>query len=263
MDILLIYLTVGAIAGLIAGLFGVGGGLIIVPVLVYLFTRQGMGSGVLVHLAVGTSLATIVFTSISSIYAHHKRGAVLWAVFWRLTPGIVIGAIVGAAIADWMPSLVLRRFFAIFEWFVALQLLFNTRANPSRNIPGRVGLFAAGNLIGTVSSIVGIGGGTLTVPFLVWCNVVMRKAVATSSACGLPIAIAGATGFIVLGWSTTSGLEWSLGYLYLPALIGIVASSMVFAPLGARLAHSLPADKLKRLFGLLLLCLGAYMFMSV
>ena len=262
MEIILIYLLVGAIAGLIAGLFGVGGGLIIVPVLVYLFTRQGMDPDILVHLAVGTSLATIVFTSISSVYAHHKRAAVRWDVFWWLTPGIVVGALIGAMVADWMPSIALRRFFALFEWFVAIQLLLSTQANASRSVPGRVGLLAAGNIIGTFSSIVGIGGGTLTVPFLVWCNVAMRKAVATSSACGLPIAIAGTTGFVILGWSTTGGLEWSLGYLYLPALVGIVASSMLFAPLGARLAHSLPADKLKRVFGLFLLGLGAYMFLS-
>ena len=263
MDIILVYLLVGAIAGLIAGLFGVGGGLVIVPVLVYMFTRQNMSSDILVHMAVGTSLATIVFTSISSVYAHHKHGAVRWDLFWQLTPGIVIGALLGAVIADEMPSNMLRRFFAVFEWLVALQLLFNTRANPTRGLPGRVGLFAAGNFIGSVSSVVGIGGGTLTVPFLVWCNVVMRKAVATSSACGLPIAIAGATGFIVTGWSTTASLEWNLGYLYLPALLGVVTSSVIFAPLGARLAHRLPADKLKRLFGLFLLCLGTYMFLSV
>jgi len=262
MDIILIYLAVGAIAGLLAGLFGVGGGLIIVPVLVYLFTSQGMAPAILVHMAVGTSLATIVFTSISSVRAHHKRGAVRWDLFWRLTPGIVVGALLGAVVADWMPSLVLRRFFALFEWFVGVQLLLNIRTNPHRDVPGRAGLFVAGNVIGTVSSIVGIGGGTLTVPFLAWCNVAMRKAVATSSACGLPIAIAGAVGFVVLGWSPTSGLQWSLGYLYLPALFGIAASSIAFAPLGARLAHSLPPDKLKRLFGLFLLALGTYMFLS-
>lgn len=262
MDIILIYLLVGAIAGLIAGLFGVGGGLIIVPVLVYLFTREGMDPAILVHLAVGTSLASIIFTSISSVRAHHKRGAVRWDLFWRLTPGIIVGALVGAQVADWMPSLVLRRFFALFEWFVAIQLLLNTRTNPHRDVPGRAGLFAAGNIIGTVSSIVGIGGGTLTVPFLVWCNIAMKKAVATSSACGLPIAVAGAVGFIVLGWSTTNRLEWSFGYLYLPALLGIVASSIVFAPLGAYLAHRLPGDRLKRLFGIFLLILGSYMFLS-
>lgn len=262
MDVILIYLLAGTFAGLIAGLFGVGGGLIIVPVLVFLFTRQGFDQEYLVHLAVGTSLATIVFTSISSVYAHHRRGAVVWIVFWQLTPGIVIGALIGAVVADWMPSIVLRRFFAVFEWLVAIQLLLNTQSKPSRRVPGRAGLFGTGGLIGVVSSIVGIGGGTMTVPFLVWCNVTMQKAVATSSACGLPIAIAGAIGFVFLGWETTGDMTWALGYLYLPAMLGIVAASVIFAPLGARLAHYLPADKLKRLFGIFLLILGSYMFLS-
>ena len=262
MDVFLIYLLAGAVAGLIAGLFGVGGGLIVVPVLVFLFTRQGFDNALLVHLAVGTSLASIVFTSISSVYAHHRHGAVLWGIFWKLTPGIVLGALLGAAIADWMPSIVLRRFFALFEWLVAFQLLFNTQSRPTRVLPGRTGLFVVGNLIGTISSIVGIGGGTMTVPFLIWCNVVIQKAVATSSAVGLPIAIAGAAGFMVMGWDKMAGHEWSQGYIYLPALLGIVASSVVFAPLGARLAHHLPADKLRRLFGIFLMLLGVYMFFS-
>jgi hypothetical protein len=263
MEILLIYLAVGAFAGLIAGLFGVGGGLVIVPVLVYVFTQQGMDQGILVHMAIGTSLATIVFTSISSVRSHHKRGAVLWQVFWRLTPGIIVGALLGALIADWMPSSVLRRFFAIFEWFVGIQMIINRQTNPGREVPGPLGLLGAGGVIGTVSSIVGIGGGTLTVPFLVWCNTAMKNAVATSSACGLPIAMAGAVGFIVTGWSATESVKWSLGYLYLPALIGVAAFSILFAPLGARLAHSLPGAKLRRLFGIFLLGLGTYMFLSI
>ncbi len=262
MDILIIYLAVGAVAGFIAGLFGVGGGLIIVPVLVYVFTSQGLDSASLVHLAVGTSLATIVFTSVSSVRAHHQRGAVLWPVFLRLSPGIVIGAMLGAIIADWMSSLVLRRFFAVFEWLVALQLLAGFKPKPHRTLPGNGGLFAVGNVIGSVSSIVGIGGGTLTVPFLVWSNVNMRQAVATSSACGLPIAIAGAVGFVVTGWNEAGLPAWSSGFLYWPAFAGIVTASVLFAPLGARVAHWLEPERLKRVFGVFLLLLGTYMFFS-
>ncbi|MGD8784156.1 MAG: sulfite exporter TauE/SafE family protein [Thioalkalispiraceae bacterium] len=262
METFLVYLAVGAMAGIVAGLFGVGGGLIIVPVLVYVFTQQGLDPNVLVHMAIGTSLATIVLTSISSVYAHHRRGAVQWTIFWRLTPGIVIGALLGAMIADWMSSILLRRFFAVFEWAVGIQLLLNIKANPTRVVPGRSGLFAVGGVIGSVSSIVGIGGGTLTVPFLVWCNTLMQKAVATSSACGLPIALAGALGYVVTGWSATGQLAWSVGYLYLPAFIGVALSSVLLAPLGAWLAHTLPGEKLKRLFGLFLLGLGSYMFLA-
>lgn len=262
MEAILLYLAVGAFAGLLAGLFGVGGGLVIVPVLVYVFTSQGMDPAVLVHVAVGTSLATIVFTSISSVRAHHQRGAVLWNVFWRLAPGIVIGALVGALIADWMSSNLLRRFFAVFEWLVAAQLLAGFKPKPHRSLPGKAGLFTAGNVIGTVSSIVGIGGGTLTVPFLVWSNIDMRQAVATSSACGLPIAIAGATGFVITGWGETGLPPWSTGFLYWPAFAGVVVASVLVAPLGARLAHWLDPAKLKRLFGVFLLLLGTYMFIS-
>lgn len=257
-----IYLVLGAFAGTLAGLLGVGGGLIIVPVLVYVFTRQQVAPELLVHLAVGTSLATIVFTSISSVRAHHKRGAVHWDVFWKLTPGIVLGALLGSVIAEWMPAPVLRRFFAVFEWVVAAQLLFGLRPHASRTLPGPTGVFGVGGLIGSISSIVGIGGGTLTVPFLVWCNMRMQEAVATSSACGLPIAIAGAAGFIMTGWSAPHLPAASLGFVYLPALLGVVLASVLFAPVGAWLAHRLPAQALKRVFAIFLIMLGLYMFLS-
>jgi len=262
MEVILIYLAAGAVAGLIAGLFGVGGGLVIVPVLVYVFSTQGISAEIIVHLAIGTSLATIVFTSLSSVRAHHKRGAVRWDLFWKLTPSIVVGALIGSVVADWMPSSALARFFAIFEWLVAIQLLLNIKPKPSRTVPGKLGMSLVGNGIGSISSIVGVGGGTMTVPFLVWCNVAVHHAVGTSSACGIPIAVAGAVGFMVMGWDATSSLELGFGYLYLPAFLGIVAASILFAPLGAWIAHRLPGEKLKRLFGLFLFCLGAYMFFS-
>ncbi len=261
MEVWLIYLAIGAVAGIIAGLLGVGGGLIIVPVLVYLFTRQGMDPSFVVHMAVGTSLATIVFTSISSIYAHHKRAAVHWSVFWRITPGIVFGALMGAVLADLMPAHFLRRFFAIFEWLVAWQMLVGFKPSPGRGVPGMAGLTGAGGAIGCISSLVGIGGGTMTVPLLVWSNMRMREAVATSSACGLPIALAGAVGFVATGWDRALPAQ-SLGYLYLPAFVGIVITSMLFAPVGAHLAHRLPGQVLKRVFAIVLVLLGIYMVAS-
>lgn len=262
MAALITYLVLGAFAGLVAGLLGVGGGLIIVPVLVFIFSGQGMADHLIVHLAVGTSLATIVFTSISSVRAHHQHGAVLWPVFWQLTPGIVVGAWLGAAFADVLASDQLRRFFGVFELLVAIQMTFNVKPRPHRQLPGRPGMFGAGGVIGAISAIVGIGGGTMTVPFLVWCNVVMRKAVATSSACGLPIAIAGATGFIVTGWNAIDLPAYSSGYVYWPAFLGIVIASILTAPIGARLAHRLPAAQLKRIFAILLYILGLRMLLG-
>ena len=255
-----IYLLLGAFAGTIAGLLGVGGGLIIVPVLVYVFTRQQLDPEVMVHVAVGTSLATIVFTALSSVRAHHKRGAVHWDVFWKITPGIVLGALMGSLLAKWMPAHVLRRFFAIFEWLVAAQLLVGLRPKPGRKMPRFVGMAGVGGLIGCVSAIVGIGGGTLTVPFLVWSNLRMQEAVATSSACALPIAIAGAAGFVLTGWGSPQLPPTSLGYVYLPAFLGIVLASVLFAPVGAWLAHRLPATTLRQFFAIFLVLLGIYMF---
>lgn len=263
MDFFPAYLLIGSVVGVLAGLFGVGGGLVIVPALVFIFTRMGFAPDVLVHLAIGSSLATIIFTSFSSIYAHHKRGAVLWAVCGQLTPGIVVGSVLGAMVADLMPGLMLRRIFAVFEWLVAAQLLFGFKPTAARTLPGRVGMSLAGSAIGGISSIIGIGGGTVTVPFLLWCNVVMRRAVGTSSACGLVIALAGSASFVVAGWNGDTLLPANAtGYVFWPAVVGIAISSMLFAPVGAALAHRWSADKLRRGFGFFLIVLGAYMFLK-
>jgi uncharacterized membrane protein YfcA len=251
-----IYLLLGAVAGTLAGLLGVGGGLIIVPVLALLFRHIGIGEALVMHLAIGTSLATIVLTSVSSVRAHHRRGAVQWQLVWRLSPGIVLGALLGAALADALDSFWLSRFFGVFELFVAVQMALGLRPAAHRSLPGAAGMAAAGGVIGSVSAIVGIGGGTLTVPFLGWCNVEMRKAVATSSACGLPIALAGALGFVLTGLDAQGLPAWSSGYVYWPAFLGIVVASMAFAPLGAALAHRLPAAGLKRAFAVLLAVIG-------
>lgn len=256
------YAGLGATAGVLAGLFGVGGGLVIVPVLALLFSRAAIAPEVIMHLAIGTSLATIVFTSISSVYAHHRRGAVRWPVVLRLAPGIILGAWLGAALADLLPSESLRIIFGVFELLVAVQLGLNLRASPHRSLPEWPGMGLVGGAIGSISAVVGIGGGTMTVPFLQWCNVPMRQAVATSAACGLPIALAGALGFVISGWSNNSLPALSSGYLYWPAFTGIVLASVTFAPLGARLAHTLPAAQLKRLFALFLAFLGLRMLLG-
>jgi len=262
MDGLLIYLLLGVFVGVIAGLLGVGGGLIIVPVLIMLFQSFSFSADIITHLAVGTSLATIVLTSISSVRAHHLHGAVLWPVFWKLTPGIVVGTLLGALLANAMSSALLKNFFGVFELAVALQMGLSLRPNASRMLPGRLGISLAGSVIGIFSALVGIGGGSLTVPFLVWCNVTAQKAVATSSACGLPIAIAGSIGFMLTGWQNPHLPTGSTGFVYWPAFLGIVLTSMLTAPVGARLAHRLPANTLKRVFAVFLAILGIRMLLT-
>lgn len=253
---LLLYLLLGAAAGVLAGLFGVGGGIIIVPVLVLSFTSHGIAPEILTHLAVGTSLATIVFTSINSTLEHHRRGAVRWPLFRWLTLGIVLGTVLGALTAAAIKGEWLQKIIGTFAVVIAIQLALDLKPRASRDVPGKPGLTAAGGVIGWASAIFGIGGGSLTVPFLVWRSVPMQQAVATSAACGLPIAIAGALSFIWTGWGNPQLPQWSLGFVYLPGLLGIALTSMFFARIGARLAHRLSPRLLKRLFALLLFSVG-------
>ncbi|MCV4344359.1 sulfite exporter TauE/SafE family protein [Pseudomonas capsici] len=251
-----LYLALGACAGVLAGLFGVGGGIIIVPVLVLSFGLQGFDASVLTHLAVGTSLATIVFTSINSVRAHHSLGAVRWPIFAWLTVGILLGAGLGSLTASYIAGPYLQKIIGVFALLVALQMALDLRPRASRGVPGKPGLTAAGVVIGWASAIFGIGGGSLTVPFLTWRSVSMQQAVATSAACGFPIAVASAISFMILGWHDPLLPPHSLGFVYLPALLGIAVTSMFFARFGARLAHKLSPRLLKRLFATLLLCVG-------
>lgn len=252
----LLYLVLGAAAGVLAGLFGVGGGLIIVPVLVFSFKAQGIAPEVLTHLAVGTSLATIVFTSANSVITHHRRGVVLWNIVRWFTPGILLGGLLGGMTAAQLQSPFLQKVIGVFAVLMAVQMGFDLRPKTRRPVPKPAGLAASGGFIGWAAAIVGIGGGSITVPFLTWRSVPMLQAVATSAACGLPIAIAGSLSFMWQGHAVAGLPDWSLGFIYLPALVGIAATSMIFARLGAQLAHKLPAKVLKRLFALLLLSVG-------
>jgi hypothetical protein len=251
-----LYLILGGFAGVLAGLFGVGGGIIIVPVLVLSFTAQGFSPDVLTHLAVGTSLATIVFTSINSILAHHRKGAVRWPIVLWMTVGILVGTAVGTLTAAAIQGPVLLKIIGVFAIVMAIQMGLNLKPKASREVPGKPGLTLAGGVIGWASAIFGIGGGSLTVPFLSWRSVPMQQAVATSAACGLPIAIVGALSFMLVGWNEAQLPQWSLGFVYLPAMAGIAITSMFFARIGANLAHRLSPLVLKRLFALLLLGVG-------
>lgn len=257
----MLYLGLGAVAGLIAGLFGVGGGLVIVPVLLWAFSLQGFEPTYLTHLAVGTSLATIMVTSISSVQAHHRRGAVRWPVVRHLAVGLLLGAFVGAGIADRMPAPLLQLVIGCFALWVAQNMFRGQRQSQSQpavseQLPSVPQQAAAGGVIGIASAIFGIGGGSLTVPYLSRYGVVMQQAVATSSACGLPIAMAGAFGFMWFGQATENLPAGAWGFVHVPAFLGISAASLITAQYGAKLAHQLPAALLKKLFSLLLLLVG-------
>ena len=252
----LYYILLGSVAGTLAGLLGVGGGLVIVPVLVYLFQQQEFAPQVLTHMAVGTSLATIVFTSISSVRAHHAYGAVQWGIFKQLVVGIVLGSLLGAIVANFIQGPWLQVLIGVFALAVAAQMGFDIKPESRRPLPGVVGLLASGGLIGSISALFGIGGGSVTVPLLTRFSVPAQQAVATSAACGLPIAIAGSLGFVATGWGQAQLPGWSVGYIYLPAFLGIVMSSMLFAKLGARLAHQVSATTLKKIFAGVLFVIG-------
>ncbi len=262
-DVVLAYLATGAVAGFFAGLLGVGGGVVVVPVLTIIFGAQGFPAREVLHLALGTSMATILFTSLSSLRAHHAHGAVLWPVMRRLTPGILLGTLFGAQLAARISSQALSIFFVAFMIMVAVQMIANLRPQPTRSLPGRGGLGLAGGVIGTVASLAAMGGGALTVPYLIWCNVRPHQAIGTSAAVGLPIALGGTLGYLWNGWGHPELPAGSLGFLYLPALGIILVASVLAAPLGARLAHRLPVKVLKRVFAGLLLILSAKMLWSL
>jgi uncharacterized membrane protein YfcA len=260
---LLSYTVLGAFAGCLAGLLGVGGGIIIVPALTFLFAAQKLPAPYILHMALGTSLASIMFTSISSLRAHHGRGAVDWRVFRVITPGILVGTFLGSWVAAQLSTRFLKGFFVCFLYYVAVQMLLNVRPTPSRQLPATAGMFGAGSIIGGISSLVGIGGGSMSVPFLVWCNVALRNAIGTSAAIGFPIALGGAAGYVINGLAAAPLPPLSLGFVYLPALAGVSFASILTAPLGARLAHSLPVAQLKKFFALLLLVMGTKMLMGL
>jgi len=256
---LLPFAALGAVAGTLAGLLGIGGGIVIVPGLALLLAGGAVPPDRLMQVAVGTSLATIVVTALSSIRAHHRRGAVRWPIVARMTPGIVIGAFVGALIADALPTRTLAIVFGVFLLLVAARLGFGGRPVPHRQLPATPALNAAGGGIGTMSSLLGIGGGTMSVPLLAWCNVPLREAVATSSACGLPIAVAGALTFAFAGADVPGMPAGSTGYIHWPAFIAVAPLSVLFAPLGARIAHAVPVHQLRRGFALFVLVVAVKM----
>ena len=256
---IVIFMILGAFAGILAGLLGVGGGLVIVPMINYALAAQGMTGEVPPHLALGTPLATVVVTSFTSFVTLRRARAVIWTIVKYITPGILLGTLFGSKFAASMPTNLLKGFFVVFLLYVGTQMLMNIKPKATREIPGFLGNSVAGGVIGMVSSFVGIGGGTLSVPYMTWCNVPMHKAIGTSAAIGFPIAVAGALGYLVNGIGVEGLPEYTVGFIYLPALLGIASASVCTAPLGAKLAHRLPVTRLKRFFACLLFVMAAQM----
>lgn len=261
---LIIFLVIGALAGFSAGLFGIGGGTIIVPLLYIVFTQMGYDSQVVMHMALGTSLATIVVTSISSSIAHHKKRAVIWPVFRHLAPGMVIGSFLGAGIAAFLSGANLQVIVGLFLVWVSYKMLAGSKRMIDQEavLPSGMNQLFAGSSIGVASAIFGIGGGSLTVPYLSHYNVVMQKAVGTSAACGFPIALAGAIGFMFFGIKEQVSVPNSIGYVHIYAFLGIGMMSFFTAKMGAKAAHALSPSMLKKCFALVLFLVGCFFFVN-
>jgi uncharacterized membrane protein YfcA len=257
------FAAVGAVAGVLAGLLGIGGGAIIVPSLLFLLPLFGLGSDWTQHQAVATSLLTVVATGSSSAWLHHSRGAVGWRLVGRLVPGILLGALGGALIAGWLPGLWLQRLFGLFLLVTGLRMLRGAVAETLKeDMPGAARLLGAGAGVGGLSAVLGIGGGTLLVPYLTHHGVAVRRAVATSSACGVPLALVGSLGFALSGWDRAGLPPHSIGFVLWPAAVAILITAIPMANLGARLAHRLHTTTLKRVFALLLLVVGLRLLLS-
>ncbi|MCL2309654.1 MAG: sulfite exporter TauE/SafE family protein [Proteobacteria bacterium] len=252
-------LLLGAVVGFLAGLLGIGGGLLTVPFITMLLAQHAASSEQVVHMAVATSAATIVFTSLSSIRAHYAHSAILWPICRSVVPGLLLGGFLGAQLASLLPKAPLALFFALFTAFSATQMLLGKTPKATRELPKSLGLASVGTVIGIISSLIGAGGGFLSVPYLIWNNVPIRNAVATSAAMSFPIAAASTIGFIIAGWNAPDRPEYSFGYIYMPALVAIAATSILFAPFGARAAHRWPVATIRRFFAFLLYALSVYM----
>ncbi|WP_395668337.1 sulfite exporter TauE/SafE family protein [Rhodoferax sp.] len=259
-QLILELMVLGLATGFMAGLLGIGGGMLLGPFLTLILSARGVGTDLAVKMAIATSMCTIVFTSVSSLLAHHRRGAVQWPLVRAIAPGIVLGGLVGSwGVFAAIKGATLALLFAGFIGFAATQMLLNRQPKPSRALPGTWGLASVGSVIGLVSGLVGAGGAFISVPYLVAHNVGLIYAVATSAALGFPVALSNAAGYAISGQGVANLPPGSLGYIWLPALLVIACCSVLTAPLGARVAHAMPVAQLKRVFAGVLYCLAAYM----
>jgi uncharacterized membrane protein YfcA len=257
-----VYVLAGALVGILAGLLGIGGGMTLVPVLAALFAAQGFAPDHVVHMSLGTAMASIVFTSTSSVREHFKLGGVDFNIAKRVAPGLVIGSLTSSLAAGWISQRHLVFAFAVIVYFGATQMLLNKKPKATRTLPGNVALFAVGTGIGVICGLVSAGGAFLTVPYMLWCGVPMRTAIGTAAMMSIPVAVVGTLGYLISGWDVPNLPPHTVGFISVIALVGLVSGSVVTAPLGARLAHRLPVLTLKRIFACLLYVLATKMVVT-
>ena len=253
------YLLLGIFAGLLSGLLGIGGGLIVVPGLVFLFLHTPIPHPLIMHMAVATSLATMILTSIRALEQHILRKITFWEVFRRLLPGIIAGTVLGAVLAIFLNTRVLEILFGLFVLFISIRLLIPKEFKGRHQLPGNFGMTIAGLLVGAKSGLLGVGGGALTIPFLTYCNIPIRNAVVVSAATSLTVAIIGTLTFMISGYNDAELPSWSTGFIYWPAALPIMISSVIFTPLGVKLSHYLPATILSKILGVFLLIVSFQM----
>jgi uncharacterized membrane protein YfcA len=259
----LTYAGLGVVVGFLSGLLGIGGGAVIVPTLGLVFVAFGFAPDLVMHLALGTSLAAIVVATGSGAREHHAHGAVRLEVVRGVAPGVIVAGFAAGAVARMASVAFLKYFFLAFMLYVTAHILFGRPPTRHRPMPGRVGLFGVGALIGGLSGLAGVGGAMISVPFMTMWGVPFKSAIGTSAAIGFVVAVSGTLGYVAAGYTQAALPAWTLGYVYLPALLGISVTSAFFAPLGARLAHRLPVATLKKAFALFLLVLSVKLIVSL
>lgn len=260
--IIFMYILLGAFAGTMSGMLGIGGGVIVVPGLAWLFGLQHFPHNLIMHMAAGTSLAVMIGTTLRALYAHRRHKTKFWHIYRRLLPGVIIGVILGAILAHYLHSYVIALIFATFILLISLHMLFGTQVNPRRNLPGSVGMWGAGLVVGGKSGLLGVGGGSVMVPFLLFCNVEMRTAMVVSIATSLTVAMVGTVAVGLTGMYAQGLPAWSLGYIYWPAWIAVVVGSILFAPLGAALSYRISVPLLRRIFAVFLLLVSLHLFIG-
>lgn len=263
MIIWVIFAIIGVFAGLSAGMLGLGGGLISVPALLYAFKFMGLPNAHLMHIAISTSLMAIIVTSFSSLIAHHRGRNVDWLLMRRLSIGLIAGGFLGAYSATLFSSESLQRIFAVYAFLMSIRLWWAMpELSGSTKLLSQPTLFVSGTVFGAISAMVGMGGGTMVVPYILATGNTIQKAIGTSAACAFPIAISAVLGYILFGEQAETAHGWQLGYVNWQAFLGLISTSILFAPIGAMWARTLPVKLLERLFSLVLIAVSASLFLG-